>query len=70
MTRLIIQASRCKSCGYCVDACPKQALTLSGSINKKGYQSVQLDNDLCIQCGICYNVCPDCVFELVDTEAE
>lgn len=68
MSRLKIYSEGCKACGYCVQSCPKQALSFSERINKKGYPAVEVDQSKCIQCGICYNVCPDYVFELVDEE--
>lgn len=55
---------RCKGCGYCINACPRQAISLSGHINEKGYETVQIDESKCIACGICYTVCPDYVFEI------
>lgn len=68
MSRLKIYSNRCKSCGYCVQSCPKQALSFSEIINEKGYPVVVLERAKCIACGICYNVCPDYVFEIVDEE--
>lgn len=69
MSILVIDSERCKACGYCVNSCPKNALSFSDKINKKGYPAVQVDEEACIQCGICYNVCPDYVFELLEKEA-
>lgn len=63
--KININTDRCKSCGYCVEACPKKALSFSGNLNEKGYDYVQVDDTLCIGCGSCYRVCPDCVFEVI-----
>ncbi|MEG0912796.1 MAG: 4Fe-4S binding protein [Oscillospiraceae bacterium] len=64
MKEVRVLKERCKGCGYCVNFCPKQALSVSEEINEKGYNPVQLDREKCIVCGICYNVCPDYVFEV------
>lgn len=68
MKKLMTHVASCKSCGYCVDNCPKSALEIRGEINEKGYQTVVVDEERCIVCGVCYNVCPDYVFEIVDGE--
>jgi len=68
MEKLIIHSESCKSCKYCVNNCPKKALSTSGKINGKGYDYVEVDHDKCICCGICYNVCPDYVFEIKEVE--
>lgn len=65
MSKLKIDVDRCKSCGYCVAACPKQALSFTRSEGKL-YATVEVDDNKCIRCGICYRVCPDYVFEIVD----
>ena len=56
----VIDARRCKSCGLCVDACPKQALAIGQEINGQGYNyAVQAHPENCIKCNICGIVCPD-----------
>lgn len=61
---ICLNEERCKGCYYCIQACPKQALSLSGRINAKGYETVAVDREKCIGCGSCYRMCPDYVFEL------
>lgn len=56
----------CKGCGYCILQCPKDALSFSSTVNRKGYNVVDIDQEKCIQCAICYTVCPDSVFERVE----
>ncbi|HWR50430.1 MAG TPA: 4Fe-4S binding protein [Bryobacteraceae bacterium] len=68
--KLALQTERCKSCGYCVAQCPKQALSVGGKLNQAGHKHVVLDADRCIACGMCYSVCPDYVFSIVDDEAK
>ncbi|PAB60606.1 4Fe-4S dicluster domain-containing protein [Anaeromicrobium sediminis] len=64
MEKLIVHGESCKSCKYCINACPKEALSVTTHINDKGYATVAVDQKKCVCCGICYNVCPDYVFEI------
>lgn len=63
MNQLIIDVDRCKSCGYCIEACPKGALSFTRREGKL-YDTVVVDKDACICCGACYHVCPDYVFSI------
>ena len=64
MEKLYIDSDRCKGCGYCIRACKKGALYVSGHVNLKGYNTIAVHEDKCIRCGACYRVCPDYVFEI------
>lgn len=66
MAQLHVNSEWCKSCGFCVLSCPKEALSLSGKLNKAGYDYVECDDAKCIKCGICYTVCPDMVFQITE----
>jgi electron transfer flavoprotein alpha subunit len=48
---LIIDKDKCSGCGACVDACPFEALSLSGD-------KAQV-NEACTLCGTCVDVCPE-----------
>ena len=56
----IIDKERCKGCGLCVAACPKNVLEISGEVNLKGYfPAYRARPEDCIFCAICATVCPD-----------
>jgi 2-oxoglutarate ferredoxin oxidoreductase subunit delta len=63
-SKVIINADRCKECGLCVENCPKKAISFQKEINKSGYRTAKIDDQLCIACGICYITCPDGVYEI------
>ena len=65
MSKLVINADFCKSCGYCVKFCPKKILKVGEEINANGYPYVmQTDPNTCIGCAICCNMCPEGAREL------
>ncbi len=66
MAKVTINEERCKGCGLCVRACPKDIMQLSKSkLNSKGYHPVEVtDMDACIACASCARTCPDVVIEI------
>lgn len=64
-----IEFQRCKGCELCTIACKEQALSLSDSINNKGYRYVIANNDLCTGCVNCALVCPDAVITVYRTNS-
>ena len=63
MARVTIDVEKCKGCGLCVDACPKNIVVLSDKrINSKGFHpSEVIDQEKCIGCAFCATMCPDAV---------
>jgi len=60
-----IDQERCKGCGLCIDACPKNVLGFSEGFNAKGYHPAEVQRqDDCIACGFCYQMCPDACIEV------
>ena len=64
-----IDTERCKGCGLCVEACPKQILVISRNSNKMGYFPAEALPTGCTGCAACALVCPDVAIEVMrDTE--
>lgn len=62
----VIDARRCKSCGLCVETCPKKVLGIGTAINAQGYNYVVQERpDDCVLCDICGIVCPDMAIGVV-----
>lgn len=63
MPRITFDVDRCKGCGLCVNACPRQLLRIDRSrINRKGYHPAQITSqERCAACLCCAIMCPDCV---------
>lgn len=65
MPKVVVLAERCKSCGLCVNACPRKVLAIGDQPNPKGYYAVVVrDPDKCIGCKLCGTVCPDIALEI------
>lgn len=46
-----IDSIKCTGCGYCVDVCPQQAITIDNDV-------AVVNQELCVQCGTCLEICP------------
>ncbi len=58
---LDIDVQKCKGCGVCVANCPTKCISLSKSVNYKGYNYIEMTDETCIGCSSCAIVCPDSV---------
>ena len=61
MIKVIVNEDRCKGCGLCVRACPKEIVALSRTrLNAKGYYPAEItEPESCIGCASCARTCPD-----------
>ena len=65
MPKIEINPEYCKSCMFCVEACPKKVIGISTAVNSKGYQyAVALKPEACVGCAICATICPDAAIEV------
>ena len=57
---IVVDTDRCKGCALCVEACPKDVISLAKKVNVHGYPYIVVVNgDACIGCASCGIVCPD-----------
>ena len=56
-----IDAELCKSCSFCIDACPQKCIRLSTRANSKGYRYAEPfeGDEACTNCGNCALMCPE-----------
>ncbi|MHC4122723.1 MAG: 4Fe-4S binding protein [Planctomycetota bacterium] len=59
--KIKIDREKCKGCGLCTTACPKNLIVISMQSNKHGYFPAEATGKDCTGCGICAVVCPDAV---------
>jgi len=60
-----IDTERCKGCGLCVEACPKNVIAISKHSNKNGYFPAEVVDIIdCFGCAFCAIICPDVAIEV------
>ena len=59
LPRPVIAADECKSCGRCVNACPKKCLRLADRMNSRGVKPAEYVGEGCTGCAICFYNCPE-----------
>lgn len=65
MAKVVVLPEYCKSCGLCINVCPKKVLSIGDKPNQKGYYTVVVSRpDDCIGCSLCGTVCPDLALEI------
>jgi len=57
---IVVNTDRCKGCGLCIEACPKDVIAMAAKVNVHGYPFVEPARlDGCVGCASCAIVCPD-----------
>lgn len=71
MAKITIDEARCKSCGYCVESCPKKLIEIRDSINQLGYHPAYFPQDSegpCTGCALCGQMCPEVLITVYKEE--
>ena len=69
MAKIKFDIERCKGCGFCVLACPRDNIRMSSSINKGGHKYAEIiDEENCNGCGMCFRMCPDIVIKIASSK--
>lgn len=57
---IVVDTERCKGCELCIESCPRNCISLSDGVNRKGYRyAVQAEAEVCNGCSSCGVMCPD-----------
>jgi len=65
MAKIEVNAELCKSCRFCIGACPQKIIRVGNATNSKGYRYVeQFDEEKCTGCKLCAIICPDSAIEV------
>jgi 2-oxoglutarate ferredoxin oxidoreductase subunit delta len=62
--KIVIDQEYCKSCGFCIEHCPKKLIVLATSYNEAGYYPALFQEGECTGCAICALVCPEACIEV------
>jgi len=62
--KIIINTQRCKGCGLCVKACPRNTIVMSEHSNEAGYFPAVATGDGCTGCAMCAIMCPEAIIEV------
>ena len=65
MAKIVIDAGLCKSCEFCIQACPQKIIQVGNVANAKGYRFVeQFNSEKCTACRLCAIMCPEAAIEV------
>ena len=68
---MVIDREQCKGCYLCISVCPHQIITISDTLNEKGYYPAEVkkfddssEGSPCTGCATCALICPDVAIEV------
>jgi 2-oxoglutarate ferredoxin oxidoreductase subunit delta len=65
MPRVVVDKKRCKGCERCIAACPQNVISMSKTLNEKGYFYAEPEQQpRCLGCRLCAINCPDVAIEV------
>ena len=57
---IVVDIERCKGCEICIDSCPTDVISMTDTVNGKGYHYAYMEKpDVCTGCINCGIICPD-----------
>jgi 2-oxoglutarate ferredoxin oxidoreductase subunit delta len=63
--KIIIFSKRCKGCGLCIPACPKNLIAIGKDFNEQGFHPAYfISENGCTGCALCAVSCPDLAIEV------
>lgn len=65
MAKIVVDGQLCKSCRFCIAACPQKIIRVGAVSNAKGYKYVeQIKEEKCTACKLCAVMCPESAIEV------
>jgi 2-oxoglutarate ferredoxin oxidoreductase subunit delta len=69
--RIVIAEARCKGCQLCTTVCPKQLVSMAGTLNALGYHPSRFEDveGRCTGCMLCALICPEAAITVFRSDA-
>ena len=65
MPKIVVDEKRCKGCERCKEVCPQGVISMSKTLNEKGYFFAEpSEQPKCLGCRLCAINCPDVAIEV------
>ena len=65
MPKIVVDRMRCKGCERCMEVCPQNVISMSKTLNDKGYFFAEpSEQPRCFGCRLCAINCPDVAIEV------
>jgi 2-oxoglutarate ferredoxin oxidoreductase subunit delta len=57
---IVVDIDKCKGCEICIAACPTEVISMTDTVNGRGYHYAYMEKpDACTGCINCGIICPD-----------